>query len=279
MTSRNLWLFRHGGRPARRVSSSSPSLCRDDFAFRAAKLTDEQTGKHENMRLRQILTAGALTLAAMGGAAFADVTVSQSNQPTLELGAQMASLLGTEHKVMEALPEERLTSLAVGPKVETKTTKNDAKSAEAPQSVGLIGYDAAFLAAQPAPAGDDQWECLRKAIYFEARGESIKGQFAVAEVILNRTESGRYPRTVCGVVNQRGNGGCQFSYTCDGRADSMRDPEAIDRAGRIARVMLDGAPRALTLGATYFHTVGVRPDWSRRFDRTAAIGAHLFYKQ
>ena len=53
----------------------------------------------------------------------------------------------------------------------------------------------------------------------------------------------------------------------------------LDRAGRIARVMLDGAPRALTLGATYFHTTGVRPDWSRRFARTAAIGAHLFYKQ
>ena len=228
------------------------------------------------MRLRQILTAGALTLAAMSGAAFADVTVSQSNEPTLDLGAQMASLLGAEHKVMEALPEERLTSLAVGPKVETKTTTN---GKDAAHSVGLIGYDEAFLAAQPTPAGDDQWECLRKAIYFEARGESIKGQFAVAEVILNRTDSGRYPRTVCGVVNQRGNGSCQFSYTCDGRADAMRDPEAIDRAGRIARVMLDGAPRALTMGATYFHTVGVRPDWSRRFDRTAAIGAHLFYKQ
>ena len=230
------------------------------------------------MRLRLILTAGATALAAMTGAAFADVTVSQSNDPTLQLGAQMANLLGAEHKVLDAMPEERLTSLAVGPKVETKTTPN-AKTEAPARSVGLIGYDSAFLAAQPAPTGDAQWECLRKAIYFEARGESIKGQFAVAEVILNRADSGRYPATVCGVVNQRGNGGCQFSYTCDGRADSMRDPESIDRAGRIARVMLDGAPRALTLGATYFHTTGVRPDWSRRFARTAAIGAHLFYKQ
>ncbi|OYU18369.1 MAG: cell wall hydrolase [Rhodobacteraceae bacterium PARR1] len=230
------------------------------------------------MRLRLILTAGATALAAMTGAAFADVTVSQSNDPTLQIGAHMASLLGTEHQVLEAMPEARLTSLAVGPKVETRTTSN-AKPEEPSRTVGLIGYDMAFLAAQPAPSGDAQWECLRKAIYFEARGESIKGQFAVAEVILNRADSGRYPATVCGVVGQRNSGGCQFSYTCDGRADSMRDPEAIDRAGRIARVMLDGAPRALTLGAMFFHTTGVRPDWSRRFDRTATIGSHLFYKQ
>lgn len=230
------------------------------------------------MRLRLILTAGVTALAAMTGAAFADVTVSQSNDPTLQIGAQMANLLGVEHKVMEAMPQEALTSLAVGPKVEVKTTLNG-KADAASRSVGLIGYDLAFLASQPAPSGDEQWECLRKAIYFEARGESVKGQFAVAEVILNRADSGRYPASVCGVVNQRGNGGCQFSYTCDGRADSMRDPEAIDRAGRIARVMLDGAPRALTLGAMFFHTTGVRPDWSRRFDRTATIGAHLFYKQ
>lgn len=230
------------------------------------------------MRLHTGWVTGAIAAFALNGAAFADVTVSQSNDPTLQIGAQMANLLGAEHKVLEALPEERLTSLAVGPKVETKTTVNGKEDASA-QSVGLIGYDMAFLAAQPAPSGDEQWECLRKAIYFEARGESVKGQFAVAEVILNRADSGRYPATVCGVVNQRGNGSCQFSYTCDGRADSMRDPEAIDRAGRIARVMLDGAPRALTLGAMFFHTTGVRPDWSRRFDRTATIGAHLFYKQ
>lgn len=229
------------------------------------------------MRLRLILTAGVTALAAMTGAAFADVTVSQSNDPTLQLGTQMANLLGVEHQVLEAMPQEALTSLAVGPKVETKTTVNG--KAGASGTVGLIGYDTAFLAAQPVPTGDEQWECLRKAIYFEARGETIKGQFAVAEVILNRADSGRYPASVCGVVNQRGNGGCQFSYTCDGRADSMRDPEAMDRAGRIARVMLDGAPRALTLGAMFFHTTGVRPDWSRRFDRTATIGSHLFYKQ
>lgn len=230
------------------------------------------------MCLRTIWNAGVIALATMTGAAFADVTVSQSNDPAQQIGAQMASLLGAEHRVLETLPDARLTSLAVGPKVETKET-TPAKPAKAAANPLVIDYSDTWLAAQGAPSGDDQWECLRKAIYFEARGEALKGQFAVAEVILNRADSGRYPASVCGVVNQRGNGGCQFSYTCDGKTDAMRDPEAIERAGRIARAMLDGAPRALTNGATYFHTAHVRPSWSHRFAQTAVIGAHTFYRQ
>ncbi|OYX17967.1 MAG: hypothetical protein B7Z04_13485 [Rhodobacterales bacterium 32-66-9] len=137
----------------------------------------------------------------------------------------------------------------------------------------------AWLMAQPAPKGDAEWQCLTEALYFEARGESLDGQIGVAEVILNRVDSPLYPRSVCGVVKQRGGGGCQFSYVCDGRSDRMRDKVSADRAGRIARAMLDGAPRLLTGGATYFHARGVRPSWSKRFPMTAAIGAHLFYRQ
>ncbi|MBN8630702.1 MAG: cell wall hydrolase [Rhodobacterales bacterium] len=135
-----------------------------------------------------------------------------------------------------------------------------------------------WLMDQPRPTGDEQWQCLTEALYFEARGESLEGQIAVAEVILNRVDSPLYPRTVCGVVKQRGGGGCQFSYVCNGKA-KMREKGAADLAGRIARAMLDGAPRVLTDGATHFHTKGVRPSWSKRFARTASIGAHLFYRQ
>jgi spore germination cell wall hydrolase CwlJ-like protein len=136
-----------------------------------------------------------------------------------------------------------------------------------------------WLMSRPEPTGDEQWQCLTEALYFEARGESLDGQIAVAEVILNRVDSRLYPRTICGVVRQRGGGGCQFSYVCDGRADRMRDKASADRAGRVAQAMLDGAPRVLTDGATHFHTRAVRPSWSKRFAKTAAIGAHLFYSQ
>jgi spore germination cell wall hydrolase CwlJ-like protein len=140
------------------------------------------------------------------------------------------------------------------------------------------GLTEEWLMAQPKPTGDEQWQCLTEALYFEARGESLDGQIAVAEVILNRVDSPLYPRTVCGVVKQRGGGGCQFSYVCDGRT-KMREKGAANLAGRIARAMLDGAPRVLTDGATHFHTRSVKPSWSKRFARTAAIGAHLFYRQ
>lgn len=141
------------------------------------------------------------------------------------------------------------------------------------------GITEEWLMARPEPTGDDQWQCLTEALYFEARGESLDGQIAVAEVILNRVDSPLYPGTICGVVRQRGGGGCQFSYVCDGRADRMRDKASADRAGRVAQAMLDGAPRVLTDGATHFHTRAVRPSWSKRFAKTAAIGAHLFYRQ
>lgn len=139
------------------------------------------------------------------------------------------------------------------------------------------GITEEWLMSRPAPEGDAEWQCLTEALYFEARGESLEGQIAVAEVILNRVDSPLYPRTVCGVVKQRGGGGCQFSYVCNGRT-KMREKGAADLAGRIARAMLDGAPRILTDGATHFHTRAVRPSWSKRFPKTAAIGAHLFYR-
>jgi spore germination cell wall hydrolase CwlJ-like protein len=234
----------------------------------------KQTGKHETMRLHTGWMMGAFAAVVLNGAAFADVTVSQSNDPTVALGGMLGSVLGAEKQALAAIPGQRLTELAVGPEVQTRTTPAKAQAAPA-----VIRYDDAWLAAMPEPTGDAQWECLSKAIYFESRGETLRGQFAVAEVILNRVDSPDYPGSICGVVQQRGGGGCQFSYVCDGRADRMRDPEAMWRAERIARVMMDGAPRALTMGATHFHTRWVRPGWAGRFPQTAAIGAHLFYRQ
>lgn len=226
------------------------------------------------MNLRHIWAGAAFALTVLSGAGFAEVTVSQSNSPTANLANAVSGMLGAEHSAVAAVPDLQLASLAAGPNL-TAQSRKKGKTAV----ISLLRYDAAWLAGQPAPAGDAEWQCLTTALYFEARGESLKGQFAVAEVILNRADSPDYPSTVCGVVHQGGSKGCQFSFICDGRKDVMREKGAIDRAGRIARVMLDGAPRALTEGATHFHTKGVRPGWAHRFPRTAAIGAHLFYRQ
>ncbi len=222
------------------------------------------------MRLRQFWALAATAVFVQGGAAFAEVTVSHSNSPTMGLAEQISTLMGVERSFMGALAPTTLSALAQG--------KSKAGKAAAPASAALR-YDDAFLAAQPVPNGDVEWHCLRKALYFESRGESLKGQFAVAEVILNRVDSPRYPQSVCGVVNQGGRNGCQFSYNCDGITDVMHEKDAVDRAGRIARIMLDGAPRQLTDGATHFHTRAVNPRWAHAFPRTASIGAHLFYRQ
>jgi spore germination cell wall hydrolase CwlJ-like protein len=215
----------------------------------------------------RLMIATTVAMMAMAGTAFADVTLSGKSDPSVSIGDQMTSLFGTEKKSLESLPATRLEAIAKGPKTPAKGAQPE------------IDYSIDWLYAQPAPTGGEDWQCLTQALYFEARGESLQGQFAVAEVILNRAESPLYPGSVCGVINQRGGGGCQFSFTCDGSADKMRDPVSRDIAGRVARVMLDGAPRALTEGATHFHTRNVRPAWARQFPHTASIGSHLFYRQ
>lgn len=224
------------------------------------------------------LTGIAALVAGMilGGAAFAEITVSQSNTrlvsdetPLLVKGAPGALIdTGSAGTAVAKSPARGLASL-FGLK----------RTPAQPPAPVAISYTPAFLSGIPAAAGDAEWECLAKALYFEARGESVKGQFAVAEVILNRVQSPRYPSTICAVVHQGGKGGCQFSFTCDGYADRVREAGAWQRAGKIARLMIDGAPRALTEGATHFHTRAVRPGWARKFPQTAAIGAHLFYRQ
>ncbi|WP_234984194.1 cell wall hydrolase [Roseivivax jejudonensis] len=142
-------------------------------------------------------------------------------------------------------------------------------------AVKSLRYDARWLSQHPFDAGGRDWQCLTEALYFEARGESLRGQFAVAEVILNRVDSPRYPDSVCGVVNQT----CQFSYTCDGLPETMHEARAKTQVGKVAGLMLEGAPRELTDGATHYHTVAVSPRWANAFPMTAQIGVHRFYRQ
>ena len=125
------------------------------------------------------------------------------------------------------------------------------------------------------------WRCLTEALYFEARGESLRGQIAVAEVILNRVDSRRYPDSVCGVVQQgqHRRNACQFSYNCDGRSNKISEGKSYRKLGKLAYVMLNGAERQLTSDALYYHNTTVRPRWSRKLVKTARIGRHIFYRR
>lgn len=130
--------------------------------------------------------------------------------------------------------------------------------------------------------------CLAQAIYHESRGEPESGQWAVANVILNRVVSKRYPNSICGVVFQNAHTtSCQFSFACDGRSDMGGNGNRIVRESWVkANVMALAAyqrfqegkrPDTLPGTTLYFHTLNVSPGWAQVFKRVATIGNHIFY--
>ena len=122
-------------------------------------------------------------------------------------------------------------------------------------------------------------KCLAEAVYFEARGEAVRGQIAVAQVVMNRAFSGFYPNTVCGVVyqNKHRHLACQFTFACDNIADVVREPDMWDRAKKIAKAMLDGQLWLPEVDkSTHYHAYWVRPSWVQRNEEDVQIRrAHL----
>ena len=124
-------------------------------------------------------------------------------------------------------------------------------------------------------------KCLAEAVYFEARGEAVRGQIAVAQVVLNRAFSGKYPDTVCGVVyqNKHRHLACQFTFACDNNADVIREPDMWDRAQKIAKAMLDGQLWLPEVDkSTHYHAYWVRPSWVSEMKKMYKFGVHTFYR-
>ena len=132
---------------------------------------------------------------------------------------------------------------------------------------------AAAVAAQPLAIDDEELNCLAIGVYYESKGEPLEGQLAVAEVILNRSESGRFPRTVCGVLKQRG----QFSFV---RGGQLPQPSEGSRAWKtalaVAKVARGDMWDSKVSDALYFHARYVSPGWRRA--RVGSVGNHIFYR-
>lgn len=209
--------------------------------------------------MKRFLTAPAVAFAlamSMGAASGVDAETGSSDGKPSE-GSQQTVALGTYLKSI-------LTNDI--PKPKARPT--------------IANFSKTWLDSRPSPQGGEEWRCLSEALYFEARGETVKGQFAVAEVILNRVKSSRFPDTLCGVIRQ-GTGKkyqCQFTYTCDGHKEVIAEPKAFERVSKVARVAIDGVTEELTEGATHYHTTSVRPNWARVYTKTARIGVHVFYR-
>lgn len=128
-------------------------------------------------------------------------------------------------------------------------------------------------------------DCLAQAIYHEARGESAKGQLAVANVIVNRARSGKFPDSLCGVIYQNANKGlyrCQFTFACDGRnnvpAERRAWAKSQDLARKVYAEFAQGKEIGVVPGSTlYYHTTAVAPSWSYTFNRVAVVDSHIFY--
>jgi len=124
-------------------------------------------------------------------------------------------------------------------------------------------------------------KCLADAVYFEARGEAVRGQIAVAQVVMNRTFSGFYPNTVCGVVYQNKNHhmACQFTFACDNTPDVVNEPDMWDRAKKIAKAMLDGQLWLPEVDkSTHYHAYWVHPSWVNEMKKMYKFGVHTFYR-
>ncbi len=138
-----------------------------------------------------------------------------------------------------------------------------------------------FVASRDSATFDRSLECLAEAVYYEARSESEDGQRAVAQVVLNRVRHPAYPNSVCGVVYQGSerSTGCQFTFTCDGSTGAAIEPDAWDRARRIAAAALRGSVYRRVGLATHYHTTAIRPYWAPTLMPQASLGAHIFYRR
>lgn len=197
--------------------------------------------------MKRIMLA-AMLASGLGAGALADTPLTQ--------------LMAQETRALRAISGDRLARYVTQPEIG-------------------VAYTRDWLKRQTVDGGNAQSACLAEALYFEARGEGVKGQFAVAEVIMNRVDSGDFPDSICGVIHQ-GTGRkfqCQFTYTCDGMPEHVADQATFARVGKVARLMAQGAPRRLTDGATFYHSRAVSPRWARVFERTTSIGVHHFYRK
>ena len=210
--------------------------------------------------MKFIARAAIFAAVTFGAGAFAHAA-------TLDLGSSTADLL------FEQLNEPAAIAVPA-PQVQFA-----AKPAEIVQPLPAKAEPATYttlsdaVAAQDMPAdADDELHCLAVGVYYESKGEPLAGQLAVADVILNRATSGRFARSVCGVLTQRG----QFSFVRGGVLPTPPNNPAWRKAMAVAQVARDDLWDSPVDNALYFHARYVSPGWKR--SRVGTVGNHVFYR-
>lgn len=218
-----------------------------------------------------LIAIGALCgIAALAGAL---VSIGDATPVAVAVNRPPTSLVAPQ--AVAAAPPVMATIAAAEPAVSPLLPATVAVSSPALDDPGQTIYATRFGTASPA-----ERTCLARAIYYEARGEGEDGQIAVAQVILNRARSVKWPGSICGVVNQGVERGekCQFSFSCMAHAEPSG--ELWERAQTIAEQAVTGhAWLREALEATHYHATNVAPVWRLALVSTGTIGSHIFYRE
>jgi spore germination cell wall hydrolase CwlJ-like protein len=210
--------------------------------------------------------------AALGQSSFADAGETEAAGPRMSV----ASLHPNAAAALDAI-----AGIAPGSRDNLGVTMPDIMPEQLAYARADMPVTVHSMEPEELKVSDRELWCLATAIYFEARGESYRGQAAVAQVVMNRTKDHRYPDTICGVVfqNQHRKNACQFSFACDGIPDVVNERKPWEQAEDIARQIASNELYLTEVGeATHYHATYVRPAWAPRMDKVTQIGLHVFYK-
>jgi len=208
------------------------------------------------------LRSALLICAAMSASSVAPAQVGPSAQSVLP-----AATAVSPSAIAKALLRDSQT-LAIPP--ETTKTDDDQSTAQVDRDADLPTMVAQLRSSDP---GSHELECLAVGVYFESKGEPLAGQLAVGDVIANRSDSGRFPDSYCGVITQKG----QFSFVRHGSWPKIRrDSRAWQTAVAIAKIVDQNLKDSVAANALYFHARRVSPGWHRK--RVASIGNHIFFR-
>lgn len=228
-----------------------------------------------DIRRRRLLIGGGVAVVVIASLAWVLLTVSGSSgqaspSPGADPGAarvaQDMTGLDPELLVTDALAASGPEAMRLNAEIPVSTLPNPAMPAFAPITV--------------APDLATAEDCLTAAIFYEAGYETLDGQRAVGQVVLNRVRHPFYPKSVCGVVLQgfQRPTGCQFSFTCDGAWAAVPDPRRYAEVRAVARAALGGYVHRAVGSATHYHAAYVLPYWAPRLVKVYVSGLHIFYR-
>jgi hypothetical protein len=256
-------------------------------------LFDSASFNGTNRALKQDRARREVDLASYS-ADFSDIRarIAALRNPEAAVAVAVAPVTGTAEKIDVASIDPDMTNsaaldaidaLAPGDDVPVPLTmsKELAYAREDLPATDLDALGGSGVDKKGKKVSDKEMWCMATAIYFEARGESYRGQVAVGQVVMNRVAHPLYPDTICGVVfqNQSKRNACQFSFACDGIPETVNDQKSWKQAMQIAKGVVSGQEYLPEVGyATHYHATYVRPHWAPRMKKVTKIGMHVFYQ-